>query len=334
MSRPVPITFLSIPFGLCGLATAWVYAGRRGLAPGAIGDVLTALAALVFLAVLVTYARSAAARGGGAAVRHDLVDPIAGPFAALAPIVALVLVVDGVVPHAPDLGRVLVDVLVVVIVVLGGWYTGQWIYGPLDFAKLHPGYFLPTVAGGLIAAIAAGSVGQQRLGELLLGLGLVCWVILGSMILARLLFGAPLPAPLTPLLAIEVAPAAVASQATFAVHGERIDAFVAGLAGYGLLMAIAQVRLYPAFRALSFGPTFWAFTFSWAAVATVGMHWLAIDRPDGWKVYAYLLLAAVTALVGAIAARTATALAAGRFVPAAAPVPAPRPAAASAPGAP
>jgi tellurite resistance protein len=125
-----------------------------------------------------------------------------------------------------------------------------------------------------------------------------------------------------PTRAIQVAPAAVATLAYLAIHGERIDAVVAGLAGYGVLMVIAQLRLLPAFLALDFGLSFWSFTFSWAAVASVGLHWLAIEQPAGWKALSFLLLAAITALVGAIAARTVVAAAQRRLLP---PAPAPVP---------
>ena len=70
---------------------------------------------------------------------------------------------------------------------------------------MHPGYFLPTVAGGLVAAGGAAEVGQRRLAEVVFGLGLICWIVLGSILLARLLVRPALPAVLTPTLAIEVA---------------------------------------------------------------------------------------------------------------------------------
>jgi tellurite resistance protein len=41
---------------------------------------------------------------------------------------------------------------------LAGWFTGQWIYRPLELAKVHPGYFLPSVAGGFVASASAGLV--------------------------------------------------------------------------------------------------------------------------------------------------------------------------------
>jgi tellurite resistance protein len=76
----------------------------------------------------------------------------------------------------------------------------------LNLDRLHPGYFLPTVAGGLVASGSAAVVGQRLLAEMMLGLGLICWFILGSMILARLFFRPALPAALAPTMAIEVAP--------------------------------------------------------------------------------------------------------------------------------
>ncbi|MBV9805602.1 MAG: hypothetical protein JO286_00395 [Solirubrobacterales bacterium] len=304
----------AIPFGLAGLATAWAYAAHRGLAPPAIRDALSLVAAIAWVGTLVAYLRPAARRSR--TVSDDLTDPVAGPFVSVALIVPLVLVVDAVLLRAPGVARVIVDALIAAIVVSGAWYTGQWIYRPARLDQLHPGYFLPTVAGGLLSAAAAGACGDIKLGETLFGLGMICWLILGSMILLRLLFWPPLPARLTPTLAIEVAPAAAATLAYLSIHGDHITAFVAGLGGYGLLMALAQIRLLPAYRRLAFGLGFWAFTFSWAIVTTAGLHWLADQHPAGWRTWSYLVLAAITLLVGAIAARTVIALRRGQLLPA------------------
>ncbi|HLI76719.1 MAG TPA: hypothetical protein VKV02_07215, partial [Acidobacteriaceae bacterium] len=119
--------------------------------------------------------------------------------------------------------------------------------------------------------------------------------------------------------AIEVAPAAVASLAWFDAHGDRIDTVITFLAGYGLLMIVAQLRLLPTFLKLPFMPSTWAFTFSWAAVAAAGLHWLADTRPPGYQAWQYLVLAAITLFIAAIAARTIVALARGTLLPASAP---------------
>jgi tellurite resistance protein len=292
-----------------------------GHAPAGVGDALLILSALAWLAVLAAYLRYLVA--DRAAFRRDLTDPIGAPFASLAVIVPMLLATDGLYPQAAQAGRVLLDVFLVLTVLLGAWFTGQWIYRPLDLNKLHPGYFLPTVAGGLIAAAGAADVGQRRLAEVMFGFGLICWLLLGSIIMGRLLFQPLPPSPLLPTLAIEVAPSAVASLAYFAIYGDRIDPVVALFGGYGLLMVLAQLRLLPAYLRLPFMPSTWAFTFSWAAVASTALVWLNAYRLTGWE---YLVLAAISALVGGIAIRTLVALAQRQLLP--------RPAAATAPAVP
>jgi tellurite resistance protein len=314
MTAPrVPLNFFGMPFGLAGLGVTWVTMADYGRVPLLVGDILLAAAAAVWLIVLTGYLRYVLSVRS--ALVRDLLDPIAAPFASLALITPMLLAADGLYPHAPGAGRVLLDVFLVLTVLLGAWFTGQWIYGPVQLDAFHPGYFLPTVAGGLIASAGAADVGQRRLAEVMLGLGIICWLLLGSIILARLLFRPLPPAPLLPTLAIEVAPAAVASVAYFALNGGRIDTVAAFLGGYGLLMALAQVRLLPTYARLPFMPSTWAFTFSWAAVATAATYWLNDIRPGGYRVYEYLLLAAISALVGAIAIRTVLAVVRRQLIP-------------------
>ena len=283
--RQIPLNFFGIPFGLLGLADCWLVAASFGLAPVGLGRVLVLIAVIAWAVVGATHVRGM--RAHGTRIADELADRLAGPFASLAVIIPMLAAADALYPLSHTAGKVIVDILILATVVLAGWMTGDWIYHPLDFAKLHPGYFLPSVAGGFIAAASAGTVGQVGLAKLLFGIGLVAWIVIGSIILGRLIIGPPLSPALTPTLAIEVAPAAVATFAAFVINGHRVDTLVQGLAGYGLSMVVAQVRLLPAFRRLSFGPSFWAFTFSWSAVAFAGLSWLGIQHPAGWRAESY-----------------------------------------------
>jgi len=94
----IPLNFFAIPFGLLGLADCWFVAAKFSLAPIAIADVLTAIAALIWLTVLIAYARYA----------------------------------------RPRPGALVVDLLITATVLLGGFFTGQWIYRPLAFQSMHP----------------------------------------------------------------------------------------------------------------------------------------------------------------------------------------------------
>ena len=319
----IPLNFFGIPFGLSGLAGAWVTVAHFGQAPTWVGDALLVIAGAAWVLILTLYTRYAVL--GRGRLTRDLVDHVAGPFASLAVITPILLAVQGVYPHAEVPGRVLVDVFLALTVAVGAWFTGQWIYGPVELDRFHPGYFLPTVAGGFVASAAAAEVGQLRLAEFMFGFGLFCWLILGSTILFRLFFRPPLPTALTPTLAIEVAPAATAFLALLAINGNRINAEAAAIAGYGVLMALAQVRLLPAYLRLRFTPSFWAFTFGWAAVASSAIRWVNDASTPGARAYAYVAVAAITALIGGITLRTVVAVFRRELLPGPGPGPAASP---------
>ena len=316
--RKIPLNLFGMAFGTAGLGGTWLTAAAQGYAPEAVAIVLLVIAAVLWAVVLGFYATYAI---GQRALVKDLVDPIGSPFAALA-LITPMLVAGQTLPRPA--ATVVVDVFAALILVHGSWFTGQLMYaGGLDFDKLHPGYFLPSAAGGFVAAASAGTVGQHEFGVVLLGFGIVSWLILGSMILGRLIFRPPLPDALMPTVAIEIAPAAVASLGYFALFGDRIDTVTALLGGYGLLMVLAQVRMLPRYLKLRFTVGFWAFTFAWAGVATAALHWLNWEHPAGQAVWTYLVLAAITALIGAIAVRTAIGLLRNTLLPAPAPDPLP-----------
>ncbi len=312
-STKIPLNIFGMGFGLAGLATSWRIAVKFDLAPHWVSDTLTIAATLVWAISCLLYLRYALSTSGS--VTRDLKDMTAGPFASLALITPVLLVAAGLAPYAHRLATVLIDILAVAILLLGGWFTGFWIQGGLAIDRLHPGYFLPTVAGGLVASAGVAEVGQLRFAQLLLGLGLICWVIVGSMILGRLIFGAPLPDALAPTMAIEVAPAAVASVAYLFSTGGQVDRFAAALAGYGLLMVAAQLPLLPRYVRLQFSLSTWSFTFSWASVASAALLWIASGHPAGERIYSYLVLAAISLLVGSVAARTVVAIAARELLP-------------------
>ena len=201
-------------------------------------------------------------------------------------------------------GRVLVIVFLAVTTILGGWLTGQWMTGGIDQDSVHPGYFLPTVAGGLVGAYCAAQVHLHALGEASFGIGVICWLLLGSMILNRLFIRPALPPALMPTMAIEIAPPVVAGLAYFALTGRAVNLVACALAGYAVLMALAQVRLIPVYARLSFTPGFWAFTFSYAAAVADALVWMDLKHPPGASGYAIVIIALLTGFIAWIAART------------------------------
>jgi tellurite resistance protein len=237
-----------------------------------------------------------------------------GPFTALVLILPMLFGL-ALAPYAPRTGTTVFLVTMVLIMLYGGWLSGQWIIQDVPLDRWHPGYFLPTVAGPLIAAGGSAGLGYQGLARLLFGYGVICWVTLGSIILLRL-FTRPLPpTPLIPSLAIELAPPVVAGGAWFAMNGNRADTTAHLLAGYALLMVLVQVRLVQLYVRVPFVAGVWAFGFSYAAAITTGIRWLGVEHVPARAPVAYGLLAVATLGLAALSARTILGLVRGTFLP-------------------
>lgn len=201
----------------------------------------------------------------------------------------------------------------------GAWISAGWITLPGDLRRWHPGYFLPTAAGGLIAAGGSAELGFATLSHVLFGLGVGSFVVLASIISLRLYVLPALPPPLLSMMAIEVAPPVVAGNSWFAINGGRVDLPVSILAGFAVLMLLVQLRLIPLYRTVPFGPGLWAFSFPLAATVTFCLHWLAAEQVRGRTALGYTVVGILTAGFALLAARTIAGLINGTFLPRAAP---------------
>jgi tellurite resistance protein len=274
-----------------------------------VADALYLLSAAVWLIALAAYLRQGPCR-----LAADLHDGVVGPFVSLAVITPL-LISAGLGGYALGAAQVIVAVFLGLTVALGGWLTGQWIAADYSLDAAHPGYFLPTVAGPLVGAFAAAGVQMHALAELSFGIGAVAWLLLGSFTLGRLFFRPALPAVLVPTLAIEVAPPAVAGVAYFFVSPGATGAIGAGLAGYAVLMVVTQLRLIPLYARLRFSVATWAFTFSYASVATDAVLWIAAKKPAGAAAYTVAVTALISLFIAAVTIRTVIALSRRQLLP-------------------
>jgi tellurite resistance protein len=293
----VPPNLFAIALGIAGLAQAWDAAMPLLGTPQAIPDALSILDAALWLVLVGAYLAQ-----GPRIVLADLRDPVLSPFVSASALTAMLLSA-ALVNEAFAAGRVLVIVSLAITMGIGGWLTGQWMTGG-EPDSVHPGYFLPTAAGGLIGANAAAQVHLHALAEASFGIGVIGWVLLGSVIMNRLFTRPALPNALVPTMAIELGIPAVAGPAYFAVAGRTVSFVACALGGYAVLMALAQVRLIPVYRRLSFTAGFWSFTFSYAAAAADALVWLAITKPPAATGYAIAVIALLTAFVSWIAFRT------------------------------
>jgi len=311
----IPPSAFSMAFGLAGLGAAWQTAVKSLGVPTAVPDAIFILAVAVWAVLVAAYLAQGPAR-----ILGDWRDGALSPFMPLTVIAPMILAV-ALSRFAFSAGRILVVIFLALAVLLGGWLTGEWIYAGVPHDRVHPGYYLPTVAGGFVGAYCAALVGLHAIAEAAFGIGIFCWVLVASLVLNRLIIRPALPPPLVPSLAIQLAPPVVAGVAYFGIAGTKINFITAGLGGYAVLMLVVQLRLLPLYARLKFTLGFWAFTFTAAAATIDALMWLAATRPAGATAYAAVVLGLVTLLVAAIAVRSVIAMARRDFFPPRAPAP-------------
>lgn len=297
----LPLNYFSIPFGLSGIAGTWTLASAALAVPDAVGLALWAVTAITWLGVLTRYLVRAACAGGS--VLADLRHPFLGPFGSLAPVVGILI--------GGALGKVwlvggstLVVMSVTAIVILSAWLLAEWMAGSIDARIFHPGNYLTIVAGGLIGAIGLAQVGATTIALIALGVGVFFWAVLAAVVIARLVAMDALPDPLVPTLTIFSVPPSVAGIAWFAINGETIDAIHQILLGIMLFLLLSQLFLVRRYSRIPFGIAYWSFTFTVAAPATYGIHWLWLTQPVGWQWWCWLILIVVTLWIGGIALRS------------------------------
>jgi hypothetical protein len=92
--------------------------------------------------------------------------------------------------------------------------------------------------------------------------------------------------------------------AWFAIAGERIDTVQVLLLGMTVLLLPMQADLTTGYRRLRSHLGFWSFTFPFCSIGSYGVEWLHLTHVLGAAVWSWLLVAAITVLVGGVAWRS------------------------------
>ncbi|MFI7067577.1 hypothetical protein ACIBL3_41735 [Kribbella sp. NPDC050124] len=297
-SSALPIALFSIPLGLAGLGGEW-NAARRLLGASAVpAAVAYAAAAAVWAAFTITYVVGAIRQRPGR-LGVDLRHPLFGPLTAYIPVIAILLTAY----YAADLGasaRWLCYAAVAALAVNAAALVAHWLSAPLDQDALHPGYFLPVVAGPFIASIGLASVGDRSPAIAVFGVGIYFWLLLGAVITGRLFFGSPLPQPFRPVLSILLSPPGTASLAWFAITGGQIDQLQGAIGAITLFTLLIQLFFLPDYLRLPFSSQHWVFTFPLAVLGNIAIRWAAGVDFAGWKAVAWTALGISTLAILAI----------------------------------
>lgn len=294
----LPLGTLGAGFGLCGLAYCWSVATPVLGLPRAISWSLWVIAAGTWL-VLIT-AHAVHGIRVGVPLREQLRHPAQGPIAALAPATGTLLA-DELSSLSLNAGRIMLACSLLGSVLFAAWLISYWLEGELSLEQIHGGYFLPTVAPGLIGAEVAADVGWQGLGWASFGIAIFFWVVIATVLILRLSTRPPLSNGLQPTMAIFLSPPAICGLAWFALNGGHVDAGAQLIAGITALFVLVQFALLPRYVRLPFSIGFWSFSFPAAALTADIVMWLSVAHVAGATAISWILLIAVTVLVASVA---------------------------------
>lgn len=307
----LPFGYFGMVLGTIGMGFAWRYASVIWPVPHWPGEMLVALAVLIwFLLSTATVARAVRfPRSVLAEMRH----PVMSSFVSLFPATTL-LVAIGFVPWFRPVSLVLFTLGVVVQLGYAAWQSAGLWRGKHPEAATTPGLYLPTVANNFISAMACGALGFHDAGLVFLGAGVFSWLSLEPVILQRLRSAGELAPALRTSLGIQLAPALVACSAWFSVNGGEADTFAKMLFGYGLLQLLFMLRLMPWYLSQPFNASFWSFSFGVSALATTGLH-LGQSSPSGFfHAIALPLFILTNGIIALLLARTFILLMQGKLL--------------------
>ncbi|MBO0505884.1 SLAC1 anion channel family protein [Aeromonas veronii] len=138
-------------------------------------------------------------------------------------------------------------------IVLTLYVMSSWIHHThYTLSHANPSWFIPVV-GNIIVPITGSQLGYTELSWFCFSIGIVFWIVLLTIIMYRLFFHEPLPARMTPMLFILLAPPSVGFVSYIGMVGEldafaRIIYYMALFLGLLLAMNIFRFLKVPFFR--------------------------------------------------------------------------------------
>ncbi|MDT3382428.1 dicarboxylate transporter/tellurite-resistance protein TehA [Labrys neptuniae] len=315
MSKPlaIPASFFGMVLGLIGWGNSWRAAHEVWGGPAAVGEALMLAGAFVWAVLLVLFAAKWLAARSEAI--GEASHPVQCCFIGLVG-VATMLVAIAAHPYSRPVAVSLFAAGSAFTLIFALWRTGILWQGARDPAATTPVLYLPTVAGSYVTAIGLATFGLGDWGRLAFGAGLLSWFAIESVLLHRLYTVAEMPAPLRPVLGIQLAPPTVGAAAYLSITSGPPDMIVYGLIGYGLLQVLVLARLARWIFAAGVTASVWAFTFGLTALSTAMVKLVGRGDAGPISVLAPVVFAFVSIVMGVIVLRTLWLLVRGRLLPA------------------
>ena len=293
--RKTPPALFPPVLGLFGLATAWLRTPDAFGAPAGFGQLLSGAMVLIYLFTAGHYIAKVAARPG--VVAEDL-KTLPGRAGLAALTMSGMLFALALVPYAPLLARVALVLAILGHVAVLALVIRNLVTGPAEGRKVTPVFHL-TFVGLIVSPIPALQLGWHGYASAIFWLTLAAALVIWALSALQSARETP-PAPLRPLLAIHLAPAALLGTV----------AMLLGYAGLGLAFGAVAIVLLAALLAggrwiteAGFSPFWGAFTFPLASFASLMMILAGAGYGGVFKILGGLALVAATFLIPWIAVK-------------------------------
>ena len=315
----IPASFFGIILGLVSLGDCWRAAHLAWGTTTVVPDVIMIVAAVVWVLLVVLFAAKWILRRDEALAEFH--HPVQSCFIALVGVSTLLMAyLAEEKSHGLAVGIFAVGLTAELA--FGARFIAHLRRGDLDVTTLTPATYLPTVAANLVASFAAAILGFHALAALLLGVGVLSWLMLESQIGFRLAFKATLPPAQRPTIGILVAPPAVACLAYLFITGGPTggvpDTFALALIGYGLFNVLVIFRDLRWLLAQPFNPSYWAFSFGLGTLVFDIVLCRARGLGGFFEWFSVASMVVANLVIGALIVGSVWRLVTGRFLPSAA----------------
>ena len=272
-----PVGVFGVPLGVMSFSLVWLNIGSVFAIPffEIVGFIFAGLATLAFVACLVAYTLKS--------VRHPAAvkDEFGHPFKVnLFGMISITWLLGAVV--SAFINTVMCQVFFYTGTILQLFATlflaSRWVKMAknLTVKDINPSYFIP-IAGIAVIPIASVPAQIREFGYLMLGAAVIYWILMFSLLFARLFFLGAMYKSSLPLLFIAVAPPSLISIAYMTLTpvldiGGR---FFYGIALFNLCM-FSIIRLST--PSVSFALTHWAYVFPLSAFAVASLKYAQVLR--------------------------------------------------------
>jgi len=307
--HPTPLKFLMpgwfvIVMGLSGLTLAWHNAapllGKLAVAVAQGLGLLTAGVALVLAALsILRWLRYPQA------VNEDLMHPVRHVFVAAMPISLILLATVATALSGPSRPAL-------ALWILGSawqfgvtaWVLSRWLALPpvvpaanqALWPSITPALLIPVV-GNVVAPLAGVSLGLPAWSAAQLGVGLLLWPVVLTLMVVRVSVAGVWPARLLPTTFITIAPPAVIGLSLLQLGAPVMLAWMAW--GMALIFIFLSARVIRPMLMHPFSPTFWALSFPLAAFSALTLQ-LALHAPMPFQALALTVLPLVSVLIAVL----------------------------------